>query len=391
MTTQVPVSSQETGNELVLERLAHFHILPNRWIRLLLEILPLGIILWFVGGVLRMTQQQTLDIFLLSAFLCVVIVLVLLRTLFERVPEVLRTLWLRAIFKPGPDGKPVEQDLLVYLRDFNTALNHPLAHALGVVFAILAVGTTYHVLDTLSQNKSIFTGEMFWTLVQTWRFLYLPIGYLIGWLIWRVFVIAFFIERLGLRFRLKVQSNHPDGSGGLRPLGVLCLLVALVVLVPAIFYGIWAFINLLVPGPYLAVYQLWAPVFRLFLFALILIGLLVFFQPLYRIHRQMLDRRDEIQRELDRLSEEMDTIVVQLRANATSLTPQQGAEKLETLKFLQQVYTENSRVPIWPFDWKLLARFLSAQLLPLMSLVLSSSPVLTGIQSALKIASSYVP
>lgn len=382
---------QETVNDPVQKRLAHFHIISNSWMRLLLQILPVGIVLWFVGGILRLTPKQTPDIFLLSAFLCVVTVLVLLRALFDQVPEVLRTLWLRATFKPDLESRPVDQDLIKYLRDFETALNHPLAHALGIIFAIFAIGTTFTVLESLSSKSNIFTSGTFWTLVKSWRILYLPLGFFFGWLVWRVFVIAFYINQLGLRFRLKVQSNHPDGSGGLRPLGDLCLMVALVVLIPAIFYGIWAFINLLSHNTDLAIYQLWAPIFRIFLFALILIGLLVFFQPLYQIHRQMLERREEIQNELDGLSEEMDTITIQLRANATSLTPQQGAEKMEMLKFLQQVYAGNAHIPTWPFDWTLLIRFFSAQALPLVSLVLSSSPVLEGIKSALKIVNNQVP
>jgi hypothetical protein len=72
----------------------------------------------------------------------------------------------------------------------------------------------------------------------------------------------------------------------------------------------------------------------------------------------------------------MDEIIVELRTRVTTLTPKEGAEKLETLAFMQKVYDENAHVPTWPLDWKMILRFASAQALPVISLIASGGPVL---------------
>ncbi|MDR3575311.1 MAG: hypothetical protein P4L50_15735 [Anaerolineaceae bacterium] len=58
-----------------------------------------------------------------------------------------------------------------------------------------------------------------------------------------------------------------------------------------------------------------------------------------------------------------------------TLTPQQGDEKLEMLKFLPKVCGENCRLPTWPFDWKLLLPFSNAQAVPLLTLIGAGQPI----------------
>ncbi len=373
-----------TATDRVAIRLEHFQVIPTRWVRLVLTWLPAAIILWCIGGLLRLPTGGQPDYFLLTAFLAVVIDLYLLRYLFDHTPQVLLTLWLRHLCESKAAERPVEKEFLAYLKRFERALSHPLMHVVGVIFAILAIGSTYVVLAALQSGQGIFNAGVWERLITGLRILYLPVGYFVGLMTWKACVIAYFINRLGEQFELKIQSNHPDQCGGLKPLGNLCLVIALLLLVPSIYYSIWGFITAITQNPSLAVFNTWATPFRIILFVLILTSLLLFFQPLQSIHQQMARRRQEIQNELDRLSQIMDETMLTLRLQAPLLTPQEGAQKLDALKFMQQVYAENQIIPTWPFEWKILLRYFSAQAIPLLSLIGTSGPLVQTIQTLVK-------
>lgn len=83
----------------------------------------------------------------------------------------------------------------------------------------------------------------------------------------------------------------------------------------------------------------------------------------------------KIQGELDNLSSQIEALSYELRSKASVLSPQQDEEKLRTIEFMKKVYEENSRIPTWPFDWKTLLRFSTAQVVPLLSLFGTSAPI----------------
>jgi ABC-type multidrug transport system fused ATPase/permease subunit len=342
------------------------------------------IILWFAGGILRLTPDQKPDYFLITAFLCVVVDLFITRELFNRTPAALLTLWTRHIFQAETKRRSLDVEFVDYLHRFEAMLRHPLMHALGIVFSIIGVFSTYIVLTALRSGTNPFSNVVLTRFITELRILYLPMSYFVGILAWKVGVIAIFVYHLGNHFSFKIQSNHPDRCGGLKPLGDLCLLVALLLLVPAIYYSVWGFINAFNADPSLNTYALWTLNFRTILFALIVLTFLIFFLPLSSIHNQMVKCKQEIQDELDQLSQVMDNILEELRTQATTVSPQQGEEKLMSMRFIQKVYEENSSVPTWPFDWKTIARFSVAQAFPLLSLVGTSGPVIEVVKSLLK-------
>jgi hypothetical protein len=129
--------------------------------------------------------------------------------------------------------------------------------------------------------------------------------------------------------------------------------------------------------------MLWSGLYRKWLVILSVAALFFFLQPLYRIHLQMKKQRQEIQLELDELSQRMGEISLELRTQAHTITPEQSAKKLASLEFMGKVYQENSRVPTWPFDWNIITKFVVAQAVPILSLVGTSAPLISVIQSLL--------
>jgi hypothetical protein len=203
------------------------------------------------------------------------------------------------------------------------------------------------------------------------------LGFLVGLLAWRVGIIAFYIGKIGERFPLKIQVNHPDRCGGLKPLGDLALNLAVIILIPSIFLSVWGFINSISKDPSLQVYVvLWSGYFRQLLVVLSILSLFAFIQPLYKIHQSMETNARKIQSELDLLGQSIETASFELRTQAHTLSSQQVEEKLRSIEFMKKVYEENSRIPTWPFDWKTFAQFAGAQVIPLLSLQGTSGPII---------------
>ena len=376
----------EPPSPQVTDRLEHFQVISEGWLRAAFEYAPVVLALLLLADWLFGYGNYTRDLFLLTGALCILIELLLLRYLFAQVPDALRSLWTRGmICSAGPVTS--EAHFLNYLNQFEAALNRRQAWAVGGLVALIGIALTYPVRVVLSGQHLDMTSAQLQNYYFLARpiYLYILLGLLLGVLVWRVVGIGTFINWLGMHFEIRILPNHPDNCAGLQPLGSLCLTIALLLLVPAIYFALWASLeSLFYNNPAFGVYQLyWSPAFRQILAILIPIAVVAFFLPVYNIHNQMVRRKHAIQAELDTLSLQMDAILLDLRTRAMTLTSQQGDEKLEMLKFLQKVYDENSSIPTWPFDWKLLLRFSSAQAVPVLTLIGTSKPVTDLISSLL--------
>ncbi len=54
-------------------------------------------------------------------------------------------------------------------------------------------------------------------------YLFIILGFLVGYMAWRMFIIGLFISLMGRSVKLFPKAGHPDGCGGLSPIGNLCL------------------------------------------------------------------------------------------------------------------------------------------------------------------------
>lgn len=159
------------------------------------------------------------------------------------------------------------------------------------------------------------------------------------------------MRQLGTRFELDVHAQHPDRSGGLRPVGELCLINALILAVPALDLGIW--ILVLQTQGLGAVYAAMIPV-------LLVLATLVFVQPLYAIHRAIMRSRSRLRPTLDALSAEIDRLAME-QLNAAASTHTDSVKQLsERLSLLRQTYQENHDIPVWPFDKRILGKFVTS-------------------------------
>lgn len=391
--TSMPLTSKQdnVATDPVIAALDRFQVIRNRLLRWLVVYTPtiLGLLLladWLAGPRLG---SFVYDVFRLSSLLIVILELVILRILFDRVPEALRIIWTRDLIRSSKGAEPPTRACVNFIHQFEQTLNSRWAWLVGVVFAVIGFISTYPMMlrirtgnwpENLDLVSYYFQGNFAINV--------LPLGYLMGLLAWRVGVIAYFVNWLGRRLEFGVQPRHPDQCGGLKPLGDWCLVIAFLLLLPAFYFSYWGVAITFFPADWTRVAaDVWGGWYRQLLVVLSVVAVFLFVQPLYSIHLQMESRRREIQSELDELSHKIDEIVLELRTKADTLTPEQGKQRLEMLEFMQKVYEQNKQVPTWPFDAGSLWRFVVAQAVPVVSLIGTTKPFVPVIQSVL----SFLP
>jgi hypothetical protein len=185
-------------------------------------------------------------------------------------------------------------------------------------------------------------------------------------------ITATYITRLSAIFELQVIPNHPDRSGGLKPLGDLCFNLALVLLVPAFLIAVWL-VAMTQPG--LEILQLWQRFLSGLLILLCLGGIFLFLRPLWKIHRSMEAQRDIIRRDLDRLSNHIGLSPLTALSQGNRIPSDQGQGQFDRVDLIKRAYDEYWNVPTWPFDWNVLVKFATAEALPLLSLTGLGGPI----------------
>jgi hypothetical protein len=341
---------------------------------------------WLIGpGVFARDQLR------LPAIIAVILEMVLLNVLLLNLPDKICELYIHGVVPANQEQ--INQSFAHWLEKFGRDLSNSPAWIGGIILAVQALGITYPALYYYDTHRFPFD---FWGIVKYYSYgnlAFLPplLAFFVGMLFWQVGIVALNIYRLGKNVDLQVTPGHPDHCGGLRAAGDICLQLALMMLIPAIYLSFWAIAvnHVQVPLGNQADFQFFvkylAPIAQDWLLVLILAGFFIFFQPLYSVHRRMERRRQEIQQELGEISAVIESTSIELRQHADKMTASQIKEKLDQIEALQQVYSHSSKFPTWPFDIKQLAAFGSAQLLPLLSLLGASDKAVKAIDGLLRL------
>jgi hypothetical protein len=140
--------------------------------------------------------------------------------------------------------------------------------------------------------------------------------------------------------QLRVVSGHPDGAGGLRPIGAFYLYQSLMASLPAVFLIVWGLLFWLRRQYRDADQYLW-------LLALaILVEVLVFVHPMLSVHASMREQRKAFLARADRLSRAIDT--TQARLEDTGLEERDAVK--QQLAELVDRYQTLEKTPTWPMD-----------------------------------------
>lgn len=270
---------------------------------------------------------------------------------------------------------------------------HPARYVLPILFVSLGMAYNYAIIFAKDLERLFPSGQPSSVLDFEFEFWFsnvlLSISilinmFLVGLWIFELVVTAVRIHRLSHFFDLDIQPTHPDRCGGFEIIGDLCLRMVFILLIPTLFVVFWlaastnivslsdldAFIPEYVRNPDFS-----KPVYYS-LILLFLSGITVFFWPMYMIHRYMLEAQAELDRKLDNISRQIQDLTHDLLADPVKMPADERKKTMLDIDSLKNLYAYTRNVPTWPFERKMLIKFISSQTIPIISLVgLGSGPL----------------
>ena len=184
-------------------------------------------------------------------------------------------------------------------------------------------------------------------------------GQFLGW--------AISYGRLGNLLReqgisIQAQPGHLDGAAGLKPVGDLYFLQAMIIAIPAAYLAVWWLIIPLWPR-----YMGWREPYIGLLAIILVIEFLAFLLPIWSFHTEMQEQKSELLKDADGLSHD---IVELQRKLVSTQSEQERSELKERLALMTAWYWEIEKMPTWPVDIRVQRKFTFGNLglfLPLFS------------------------
>ena len=326
------------------------------------------------------------DLLYLTGGLTIVSSMLFARTLFEKFPQWLIMIWRRGILCPRQteihtttkfSQQSIGSAFLSFAQRASEQMNDSRQLVCGVIGIGVAIWTIWlldkGIFESIYINFStIFSAYGTFILI---RLTFILAAFVAGLIAWRIVVIANTVVKLGKQFDFDLQINHPDGCGGLRPIGDLCLGLAYVIAPLPIMLGAWlVFINFLDirflhmdPNDLIPL----SSTIVILMIPVAMVCVFSFFFPLGSIHTSMLRAKSRLQIELDEISQEIHQLSSKLLVNANSLNPQEGISVEEKIEFLKRVHARNSRIPTWPYGSTHIWGLISTQIIPSIGVISS--------------------
>ena len=331
-------------------------------------------------------MENRLDELQLTGFIAYAAILFLVQITLDNASGMVIELWGRNIF---PEDAKAE--LIQFSMRLENLANHivwqivfllpalliPLAGILRSCISQNVVG-----LDLLFcnyHNGAIRTSKSIFEMI---------IGFFMIMVVWRIFVLAWGIRKLGSKFDMTPNWHHPDKSGGLLPIGTVTLGIASTIAVPAIYIGTWQILcsgqGVEVCGNILRLESRMA-YFQELLFVLFIVSLVSFVGPLWTTHTVMIKKQDQLQDELRMIGKKINDISQKIIDNVNRITEnkkdsQQALDENDLLQkkldALQKIYLDLDNLPVWPFNKDTVIQIISTQGIPLLGLTGIGSNVL---------------
>ncbi len=401
--------------EQVLE---DFQVIQNRRVHLIIRILPWILLVFVVVFAILFREDMRylphLPIFFI-AIITIILNLIIFQRLIQYIPETLSTLWNQKsiVAKPkmvltGANSAeevgdvtpstvspvPLETQYRVFIYNFEKRLNSTLGQLItglfmtyyGIIFlTIVFEGWFSDVLSLFILFYFGIMGFFIWLIVWLSLGLFLFIWFIAGLIAWRMIIIGVQIWRLGKEFDFSPQPRHPDRAGGLLSLGNLCLWNALMVTISSISLGgliltiqYFESIKANVPSKMLKEWSNWisalhkiTPLLYVLLAIAIVIAMVAFFIPLWGVHQTMVAKQLIVSQKLDQLDQNITHLAHELLDRVDDLEPDDCKKMANDLLQMQVIYQQNQYYPTWPFNFRTIAKFVTAQTLGLVGLVIA--------------------
>ncbi len=366
--------------EYVLE---NFKAVQNPILHVVLLLLPWLILLTILIIYMRPNKPHDEEVIRVSGMLAAALSLFALHILMNMIPETVRKVWARNIIveasfsdslqrvEEGKDSKvtalssrQLEDRFHQFMQKLQKMLNGPYQWAMGVGFFLLSFKWNPLFRDNIALFRNIYTLlTQVWDQTITWKIfklfindnvLYFAnlmeffIAFIIGLMAWRMVITSIYVWKLGKEFYLEPQIGHPDRSGGLSPLGNLCLWNAFIITIPTIYLGGWVLLRFFTEegSPLSEESVTYTLLYLCLLLILVLFALVTFFLPLWKVHLIMEEWRNRKQARLDHLEYSINQLESRLLNEAEKLDQKEFESLQKELEIMQQVYIRNEKLPV---------------------------------------------
>lgn len=377
------------GQDEIEDTLARFKVIRSSYLQRVFNALPPVILVGSIAFILFLRHIQDTSwglvfIFAGGASASIVSILVT-KNLFNRFPDTLLILWRRKLLKlrsveksaPRQSATKVSAQFQRFTALSEQRLNGKTSMAFGFIVLLVAfwLGGQFRILSASEWAVALRSDPLVPSIGLLVFLLYYAFAFIVGLFVWRIAVIAWRIRQLGIEFDFNLQVEHPDGCGGLRGIGDLCLMLAYILSPFLLLGGGWLTLTNLTGQTY---WNISASTAQAFLISMIVLSLICFFQPLTAIHAAMNRSKLELQKDLDLISQQIHQLGVELMANAERLSAEEGAKMEKKIDFLRRVYDRNSKIPAWPIRYDHLWRLATTQIAPVIGLGTSGIGLVKG-------------
>lgn len=249
-----------------------------------------------------------------------------------------------------------------FMQKFSSRLSRPIQWFISVGFSL--IGVISWRLIYLDTHGSFIDVEPYRTVCRNLGSLVkniiefsalvseLAIGILVGLIAWRIFTIGRYITLLNRDFILRPQLLHPDRVGGLKPLGDLGLLNAMIIAIPSINLAGWI---IAAPIFYEKRYgDLYTDMLLLLLVVALASARKVLWLPFRGVHYVMVEARAKIIPLAEKSYENILNLSDQLLRQAAGDNLEDIEKTATRLSLLQKVYQDYQYLPVWPFRLRIL-------------------------------------
>ena len=167
----------------------------------------------------------------------------------------------------------------------------------------------------------------------------------------RIIMCCIMFNRYFYNFDVKVQILHPDGCGGLWPVGKFAMMMNLIVFFVALLVANGLYSNMFILQPVLPI---WHPMNLAMIVALVVGAVFIEFMPIRSARKKMLESRDIF---LGLLNDEFE---MENKKIMVTLQAQKGVdvEGVDRVKSIYEYYALAKKQPVWPFNMKVVYTFL---------------------------------
>lgn len=359
---------------------------------------------WFEAGIifsLSMIASRIIfedrDIMYISLYMTALIVFieyngfVEYKGVFQQIIDTLGSLWDRKIIS-GYNADILEINYCKFIDDFNYWLNNPLKW-FGAFLSIICI---WFLLYEVKFNSWVDVYNYFidsknnvihvFTILHVISDLFISIAF--GFILYQLFVISVYTSKFGngkmqqndTAFDLTPQLGYHDGCGGLSSIGDLSLRIVVIISIIGIFLAGLIFIignypeEICTQEKYKMNCEDYGPLLPFYLIVPIALALISFFWPLLKVHKHLVVKWIEVQKDLDQLGCSINQLEHDMITRADKLELDKLEETAKKLSIMRQTYDQNSHYSTWPFNIGILQRLALYQTMQLSVLIWNFIP-----------------